>query len=184
MPNFNLSIIICLFLLSASTHVRSTIYNNHAARSNPKSTHAQKVSECSANGRDSPSIRPPCGKSFGIPAFFKNETASDGDDSDEISDYILPASWKDNWESNNKLWIAARLGSVEDLESAISSGASVNAREAVLSRTALHFAAERGHTNVVLKLIAAGADIDARNEPNFTVVAPSGIELALLRSLS
>jgi hypothetical protein len=176
MNYLNLNIITCFFLLTVRP---TTSVVNGAGAANPKTAYAQKVSACSVNGRESPSIQPPCAKEFGIPAFFKKETANDGDDSDDISDCILPAAWNDNWESNNNLWIAARLGSVEDLESAIASGASVNAREAVLSRTALHFAAERGHTNVILKLIAAGADIDARNEANFTVVGSSGLELEL-----
>jgi hypothetical protein len=168
MIHFNWCIIVCMSLFAASTHVRSTNYNVYGG-SNPKSKFTHKASECSSNERDGPSIRPPCGKAFGIPS-FRNGKTKDADDSDEFSDFVIPAAWNDNWESNNNLWIAARLGSVEDLELAISSGASVNAREAVLSRTAMHFAAERGHTNVVLKLLAAGADIDARNEANFTVV--------------
>jgi hypothetical protein len=175
---FNWRLILCL--ITVLTHVKFT-FNIHAAASSPASLFAQKVSDSSAKGKCSPSIQPPCGKAFGIPSFFKNKTAKVGnscpDSSEQTSDYSLPAAWNDNWESNNDLWIASRLGSVKDLESAISLGASVNAREAVLSRTAMHFAAERGHTSVILKLITAGADIDAKNEANFTVVDSSGIEV-------
>jgi outer membrane protein assembly factor BamB len=56
-----------------------------------------------------------------------------------------------------KLWRAARTGDLEALNEALSEGADVNAMTPYRS-TALVFAADRGHAEIVRRLLEAGAD--------------------------
>ena len=65
---------------------------------------------------------------------------------------------------------AARTGDIKRVRSLISTGVDVNAR--IMSAwTALHEAAVGGHKDVVELLIAKGAEIDARDDWNRTILS-------------
>lgn len=65
----------------------------------------------------------------------------------------------------NDLWTAARNGSIQDVDLALAllkkNNGNVDARS-VLGSTALHIAVWRNHIPIVRRLLAAGANPDAR----------------------
>ena len=58
---------------------------------------------------------------------------------------------------------ATSAGKVDEVKALISKGVDVNAREYGSLRTALHYAAEKGHKEIAELLIAKGADVNATN---------------------
>ena|ERR1700693_134521 len=67
-------------------------------------------------------------------------------------------------QATERLFEAAKSGSLQDVERSIEDGAEVNARTKFLKNTALHWAAHNGHTPVVELLIQKGANCNLRNE--------------------
>lgn len=66
--------------------------------------------------------------------------------------------------ANQKLWAAARSGDMAAIENALAAGADVNSIQPKdYGKTALHLAAERGHTDAVSKLLASKANLNAKD---------------------
>lgn len=67
--------------------------------------------------------------------------------------------------SQKDLWLVVREGSLADVDSALAllkkNGGNINSRNA-MGLTALHIATWRNHIPIVRRLLAAGADPDAR----------------------
>lgn len=70
--------------------------------------------------------------------------------------------------ANNDLFQAILTGNISAAKEAIRVGASPNARDAEGDWTALHWAADGGHLEIVQLLINAGADVDSRDKANHT----------------
>jgi hypothetical protein len=87
---------------------------------------------------------------------------------------------------DQQLRTAAMLGHLSDVELLLREGASVSTTDATNGWTALHYAAASGRTEVVLKLVQVGANIDAATASGETaMMLASGhpsVE-ALLKSL-
>ena len=60
---------------------------------------------------------------------------------------------------NDNLWRAANDGNLHEVEACIAGGVDINSRN-YIGETATLFASENGHTDIVAKLIAAGADVN------------------------
>ena len=63
---------------------------------------------------------------------------------------------------------AAERGDIQRVRSLVAKGVSIHARDDGWQRTPLHFAAEAGHREIAEFLIAAGADVNARDPDNTT----------------
>lgn len=75
-------------------------------------------------------------------------------------------------EADNKLIMAAGMGRIKDVQSALDSGANVNVKDHTGDgRTPLQWAASGdGHPNVVKLLLKSGADVDAPDARGVTVL--------------
>jgi ankyrin repeat protein len=84
------------------------------------------------------------------------------EDSNHVESFDSPHRFIKIWpqEKVDPLHIAALAGDLAKLRALIEEGADVNAKN-MWGETALHYAAERGHKEVVELLIAKGADISA-----------------------
>lgn len=71
--------------------------------------------------------------------------------------------------SSKDLWLVVQGGSVVDVDSALAllkkNGGSINSRNA-FGLTALHIATWRNHIPIIKRLLAAGADPNARVRPS------------------
>lgn len=76
-------------------------------------------------------------------------------------DGYTPMGGEESGPADEALRTAAREGNVEQVENLLREGARVDGRDAGNGRTALHFAAEGGHTAIAQRLVNAGANIDA-----------------------
>jgi hypothetical protein len=76
--------------------------------------------------------------------------------------------------ANEELWEAARAGDVARVQKALDSGADVNAK-ARYDMTALAFAADKGHTDVVRLLLDRGAQVNSQD----TFYKMRAVDLAL-----
>jgi ankyrin repeat protein len=73
------------------------------------------------------------------------------------------------YEAIHRLFVAANIGNGQDAQAAIDAGAEVNARHpAKYQDTPLHWAATKGHTEVVRVLLKNGADPTLKNERHET----------------
>ncbi len=90
-----------------------------------------------------------------------------------LSVFVLPVLADDVNTGNGspeKFWKAAKAGDVETIQQALDVGVDVDAKTNY-GATALAFAAERGHLNVVKILIEAGADVN--NQDTFYGATPA-----------
>jgi len=72
-----------------------------------------------------------------------------------------PMGGDDAGPADEALRTASREGNVEQVENLLREGARVDGRDSGNGRTALHYAAEGGHTSIAQRLVNAGANIDA-----------------------
>jgi outer membrane protein assembly factor BamB len=86
-----------------------------------------------------------------------------------------PASTEAPAALAEELWEAAREGDVARVRAALDKGADVNAK-ARYDRTALSFAADRGHTEVIRLLLDRGADLNVQD----TFYKMRAIDMALM----
>ena len=76
--------------------------------------------------------------------------------------------------ANQKLWAAARSGNVVEIENSLKDGAEINAPQPKdYGKTALHLAAERGHTDAVSKLLALKANVKVKINACLSLACPS-----------
>ncbi len=69
-----------------------------------------------------------------------------------------------NWYQKDKLRSAAADGDLARVKKLVEKGYDANAFDEDLSRTALHYAVEGGHVEVVKYLLSVGADVNAHEE--------------------
>ncbi|CAM9973038.1 unnamed protein product [Ascophyllum nodosum] len=83
------------------------------------------------------------------------------------------AAGQDNteeWGASEEIFAAASEGNVERLETLVSGGARIDAKDDE-GRTPLHFAADRGQAAVIFSLLALGAAVDPRDAEGMTPLA-------------
>ena len=66
-------------------------------------------------------------------------------------------------EATSRLFEAARLGNVANVQAALDAGGDVNSRETHTQATPLHWASAYGNQEAVKSLIANGADVNAKD---------------------
>ena len=76
--------------------------------------------------------------------------------------YITAAVYAD------PIYVAAREGNLEEIRRLLKSGTDVNITSEYLGRTALHWAVQSKHKDVVELLISSGASIDVKAKDNRT----------------
>src|SRR4029453_14434128 len=68
-------------------------------------------------------------------------------------------------QGQTALMMAARAGHVDAINTLVSRGADVKAREQVMGETAVIWAAAEDHPDVIKALVARGADVNGRSNP-------------------
>jgi ankyrin repeat protein len=72
-----------------------------------------------------------------------------------------------DWYNEEQLHFAAQDGDLSRVEQFIKAGSDVNAFDDI-GKTALHYAAEKEHFEVVTYLLAHGANVNAHHEPTIS----------------
>ncbi len=66
------------------------------------------------------------------------------------------------------IWEAARTGNIEAVKQHLAAGADVDVKGGFMKGAPLHFAAGNGHKEIAELLIAKGADVNAKDDIDYT----------------
>jgi ankyrin repeat protein len=104
------------------------------------------------------------------PAMFR---AIDSGDASEVmrlvdADPALLETGNNPWNKETPLMYAAAAGQLEIVKRLIGKGANISAMTTYVDKTALHFAAENGHEEVVAYLLQSGAQAGQQSREGFT----------------